>query len=186
LKIDSAQSGMVHSNAFLIGFGSKQRSIVLHDNLITYLTTTEILAIVGHEIGHYKSKHLYKKLSIQLFFVGNFIFLFSHIINFQPFYESFGFRNSDASVGIILFSYLYSPFASVMRFATNYISRTYEYCADKYAIDNGLEMETALIKIHAMNISNIMPDKFYSIYRYSHPSLIERLQKMNEYRKKIK
>jgi len=178
LKIDSSHGA--HSNAFLIGFGAKKRSIVLCENLITDLSIPEIIAIIGHEIGHYKSKHLYKKLFVQLCLVGNFIFLFSHVIKMPDFYNSFGFDQIDASIGIILFSYLYTSFASLMRIVTNYFSRSFEYSADEYAIDNELEMEMALIKIHAMNISNIMPDKLYSIYHYSHPSLMERLEKMKK------
>jgi len=172
-----------HSNAFLMGFGKKKR-IVIYDNLLKLLTTKEIIAIVGHEIGHYKFNHLWKKLFIQLVFVGNFIFLFSLIIRQKTFYLSFGFPRIDPSVGLLLFSYQYNSFASFMRLLTNFISRRFEYKADEYAIDHGLEMEPAMIKLHVMhNIASIAPDKLYSIYHFSHPSLIERLQKMETYRK---
>ena len=70
------------------------------------------------------------------------------------------------------------------KFFINNLNRNFEYAADQYAVNNSLEMGNALTKIHAMNVLNIMPDKYYSVYHYSHPSLTERLDKLENYRKK--
>jgi len=181
-KMDS-KGGSHHSNAILFGFGSVKK-IILYDNIVTSLSPDEILAIAGHEIGHSIHHHLWQKFMIHAIFVGNFIYLFSSIVRSRSFYASFGFESIDASVGLILFSYLYNSFANIMLFATNFVSRSFEYRADEYAIDHGLEIDKALIKLHAINNPNICPDKYYSIYHYSHPSLQERLQRIESYKKK--
>ena len=103
---------LISNTSFLIGFGPfRKRGIVLSSNLISCLTINEILAVVGHEIGHFKfnrnyysncslifSKDLYKKLAVQVFFIGNFIFLFSHVINSKAFYVSFLFNNAEVII----------------------------------------------------------------------------------------
>eukprot|EP01132_Coremiostelium_polycephalum_P011131 gene11131-13631_t len=165
-----------HSNAFLMGFWSS--SVVLYDNCVKQLSTTEILAIIGHEIGHQKFKHVWKHLFVQLVFVGNFIFLFSSVVNLKVFYTSFGFDRVDASVGMVLFSYLYSTFANLLRFVTNLIRREFEYAADAYAIENGLDMKKALVSMHGKG-TYIQPDRFFSVYYYTHPSLMERLESID-------
>ncbi|KYQ94028.1 hypothetical protein DLAC_04301 [Tieghemostelium lacteum] len=165
---------VAHSNAFLMGFWNS--SFVLYDNLIKQLSTPEILAIIGHEIGHHKFKHTWKHLLIQLVFVSNFIYLFSGVVNLPIFYNSFGFSRIDVSVGLILFSYLYSTFANLLRFVTNLIQREFEFAADAYAIENGLDMKNALHSMHSTSSSvYIRPDKYFSIYYYTHPTLMERL-----------
>ncbi|GAM27912.1 hypothetical protein SAMD00019534_110880 [Acytostelium subglobosum LB1] len=161
-----------HSNAFLLGFWNN--SIVLYDTLLKQLTTQEILAIIGHEIGHYRYKHSWKHLFVQLMFLGNFIFLFSRVVNLDMFYSSFGFPKVDVTVGLVLFSYLYSTFANLLRFVTNLIRREFEYAADRYALGNGLDMKNALLSMHGKG-RYIKPDIYFSLYYYSHPTLMERL-----------
>jgi len=165
-----------HSNAFLMGFWST--SFVLYDNLIKQLSTKEILAIIGHEIAHHKFKHTWKHLLIQLVFVGNFIYLFSSVVHLNVFYTGFGFNRVDVSVGLVLFSYLYSTFANLLRFVTNMIRREFEYAADAYAIENGLEMKQALVSMHGKGVY-LRPDRFFSLYYYSHPTLMERLESID-------
>jgi len=186
-KIQSAGSNTSHSNAFIMGFGWAKKRIVLYDNLIVNMSTEEVLAIVGHEIGHYKFHHLWKKLIFQLIFVGNFIYMFSLLINNTNFYLAFGFEYPDASVGLILYSYLYNSVAACNRVLTNYVSRKFEYKADEFAIVSGLKMEMALRKLYILhnNALDIISDKLYSMYHYSHPSLQERLQRMEDCRKKM-
>ncbi|EGC39036.1 hypothetical protein DICPUDRAFT_75450 [Dictyostelium purpureum] len=171
-----------HSNAFLMGFWTS--SFVLYDNLVTKLSTEEILAIIGHEIGHHKYFHNMKHLLIQLVFVGNFIYLFSSVVNLQVFYRGFGFERVDVSVGLVLFSYLYSTFANLLRFVTNLIRREFEYAADAYAIKHGLEMKKALVSMHGKGVY-IKPDRFFSLYYYSHPTLMERLESIDLIKKNL-
>jgi len=146
--------------------------------LISRSSPDEIIAIVGHEIGHSKFNHIWIKLFVQAIFVGNFITLFSSIIKLNKFYTSFSFEAPDPSVGFILFSYSYGSFASFLSTLVNLMSRSFEYSADQFALSNGLDMKQALTKLHALNIANIASDRFYSIYHYSHPSLSERLERL--------
>jgi len=173
----------VHSNAFLVGFRFS-KSIVLYHSLIHQLKEKEICAIIAHEIGHHKYYHTYKMLFMQLFSMGCFIFLFTHIVKMPQFYRSFGFLSVDASIGLVLFSYIYSAFANIGHWLTNCASRSMEYTADKYAVENGMtKLESALIKIHANNLTNLMPDPWYAHYHYSHPSLAERLKHIHKIRR---
>jgi len=163
-----------HSNAFLMGFWNT--SVVLYDTLIKQLDTPEILAILGHEIGHHKLRHIWKHLCTELVFIGNFIFLFSRVVNLPSFYVSFGFSRPDAAIGLVLFSYLYSTFANFLRFVTNLVRRRFEYAADAYAISQGLHVREALIKMHgAVTVSHALPDPLYSLYYFAHPPLSERI-----------
>eukprot|EP00026_Physarum_polycephalum_P007646 Phypoly_transcript_07711.p1 GENE.Phypoly_transcript_07711~~Phypoly_transcript_07711.p1 ORF type:complete len:428 (+),score=23.67 Phypoly_transcript_07711:127-1410(+) len=167
-----------HSNAFLMGFWSS--SVVLYDTLVKDLSTPEILAILGHEIGHHKFNHTWKHLFMQLVFVGNFIFLFSRVVSLPEFYASFGFSVADAGIGLVLFSYLYSTFANFLKFVTNLFRRRFEYEADAYALSLGLDLRRALVHMHGAT-NNVLPDPFYSVYHFAHPSLSERLAWMDHY-----
>jgi len=183
-KMNSPHSH-AHSNVIMMGFGSKKK-IVIYDNLINKLSTAEILAIVGHEIGHSKFSHNWIKLLVQAVFVGNFITFFFHVVKHKAFYLSFGFQNTDHSVGFVLFSYFYGSLMSIVGILSNFISRRLEYSADTFALNNNLPVESALIKLHAITIANIMPDKVYSVYHYSHPSLMERLHRIEAHKNKMK
>jgi len=177
---------IAHSNAFIMGF-NKNKQIVLYDTLMEKLTESQILAILGHEMGHQKFNHTWKQLLLQLVCIGNFIFVFIKIINREAFYKSFGFSSIEISIGLVLFSYLYSSISSVVLMSTNFISRNFEYKCDEFAIKLNPErdLETALIKLHATNPSNLMPDIWYSAYHYSHPSLLERLENIKQIRKTL-
>jgi len=148
-----------HSNAFLMGFWTS--SVVLYDTMVKDLSTSEILAILGHEIGHHKHNHNWKHLFMQLVFVGNFIFLFSKVVALPAFYSSFGFEEPDAGIGLVLFSYLYSTFANFLKFVTNLFRRRFEYEADTYALALGLDLRTALIHMHGPAAKSILPDPFF-------------------------
>lgn len=169
-----------HSNAFLMGFWTT--SVVLYDNLVKELSTDEILAILGHEIGHHKHNHNWKHLVMQLVFVGNFIFLFSKVVSLPAFYASFGFDTPDAGIGLVLFSYLYSTFANFLKFVTNLFRRRFEYEADTYALALGFDLRKALIHLHGPASKSILPDPFFSVYHFAHPSLSERLAWMDHNR----
>lgn len=167
-----------HSNAFLLGFWSS--SVVLYDNMVKDMSIPEILAILGHEIGHHKFNHTWKHLFMQLVFVGNFIFLFSRVVALPEFYLNFGFRKADAGIGLVLFSYLYSTFANFLKFVTNLFRRRFEYEADSYALALGLDLRKALVHMHGVS-SHVQPDPFFSVYHFAHPSLSERLAWMDHY-----
>ncbi|KAL6064906.1 Ste24 endopeptidase [Balamuthia mandrillaris] len=154
LVLEKSPNFVAHSNAFLMGYRFSKK-IVLYKPLLHQLKTKEILAIIGHEIGHHVYFHTLKTLVIQLLSLATFIFLFSRVVYMPEFYASFGFSKPDAAIGLVLFSYIYSSFANLLHWLTNSINRRFEFSADAYAIEN---------------------DPCYAHYHYSHPSLVERLE----------
>jgi STE24 endopeptidase len=172
--IESAASNV---NAFVAGFGNNKR-IVMYDALVKQFTTTEICAILAHEMGHYRQNHVVKQWCIQMASVGTFLFLLSRLIENPDFYRDFGFYSVEPGVGICLFSMLYSPLGSVLHGVTNLWLRAFEYSADAFAWEHGHRMDAALIKMHCHNVYNLVVDKWYSRYYLPHPSLMERLERL--------
>eukprot|EP00003_Mantamonas_plastica_P021996 TRINITY_DN3653_c0_g2_i1.p2 TRINITY_DN3653_c0_g2~~TRINITY_DN3653_c0_g2_i1.p2 ORF type:complete len:131 (+),score=28.11 TRINITY_DN3653_c0_g2_i1:719-1111(+) len=119
---------------------------------------------------------------VQLFCIGNFMFLFSRLFNLPQYNAAFGFNSSNVAVGLINFSYGYQAFANVLQFVTNSILRKFEYTADGYALSHGLDkLEHALVKMQVSNVSNLNPDRFFSGYHFAHPSLYERIKRLKDF-----
>lgn len=112
--------------------------------------------------------------------MGLYLLLLSQCVLNISFYKSFGFDEVNPAVGLCLFAYLYQPFSNCTNVLTNYVQRHFEYSCDQFAIMHGHDMENALIKMHIGNVYNIVADKHYSRYYNSHPSLMERLEKIEE------
>ena len=167
-----------HSNAFFTGFG-RFRKIVLFDTLIQQLVEPELEAVLAHEIGHYKKKHIPKMLAVSaLSSLGGF-YLLSLLANQAWFYRSFRFEPGSTAVALLLFGLLggvvtfwFSPLA-------HWWSRRYEYQADSFAakvMNEPRSLIGALRKLNEKNLSNLTPHPIYSGFYYSHPTLLEREQ----------
>ncbi|EFC38546.1 predicted protein [Naegleria gruberi] len=173
-----------NANAFMIGSGENKK-IVLYDNLISKdglnLTNDEILAILAHEIHHYKMNHSIKILTSQVFSLGIFLFILSFTIYNEYFYNSFGFTEIDPSVGLCLFSYLFQPLGNFAMVILNHIQRKYEYSSDEYSMSLGYNIEEPLIKMHVNNVYNLIVDRLYSSYYNAHPSLLERVDNLKKW-----
>lgn len=167
-----------HSNAFFTGFG-RLRKIVLFDTLIEQLAEPELEAVLAHEIGHFKKKHIPKTLALSA--VGSLVGLYLiSLLARQPwFYRAFGFAPGSLAPALLLFSLLsgvvtfwFSPLAHGW-------SRRHEYQADAYAAQVMREPRSligALRKLNQKNLGNLTPHPFYSRFYYSHPALLEREQ----------
>jgi len=176
----SKRSG--HSNAYFYGF-FKSKRIVLFDTLLEQLELPEVVAVLGHELGHWKLNH-----TLKLFLIGEIqmfvsFFLFGQILNWPFMYTSFGFSSQPTIIGLIIFfQFLMSPVDHVLGFSMNILSRKFEFQADEFGAKLGTgfgaALKNGLIKISQENLGNMNPDKWYSIYHYSHPPLIERLKHM--------
>lgn len=178
----------VHSNAYLIGWRWR-KTVILYDSVVENLETAEILAIVAHEIGHHKCGHTYKTLLLQILALGYFVFSLACVIDRDAFYVNFGFeRERSAAVGLVLFAYMHASASCLVHWLTNLFSRHFEFVADEYAVRvAGLTaLDDALIKIHSSSFTNVLPDPWYARYHYSHPSLIERLERIEAIKNKIK
>jgi STE24 endopeptidase len=165
-----------HSNAFFTGFG-KFRKIVLFDTLIQQLTETELEAVLAHEIGHYKRKHIPQFLAISA--VGSLAaFYVLFLLSRQSwFYTSFGFERTGIVPALLLFSLLSGTVSFWLTPLINLWSRRYEYEADAFAANAMNETQSlvgALRKLNEKNLSNMTPHPLYSGFYYSHPTLLER------------
>jgi len=167
-----------HSNAYFYGF-FKNKRIVLYDTLMKQVDTKGVIAIIGHEFGHYKMSHVLKNIIlVQAHFLA-FMYLFGLSMTSAPLFKAFGFSTRPALIGLMLFSFIYAPFEHAFSFAMHVVSRHFEYQADEFAVRLGLELNGPLAKIHEENLACLNPDPYYSAYHYSHPTLLERLRAMN-------
>jgi len=167
------------ANAYFSGFGPKKR-IVLYDTLQKELTEEEIVAVLAHEIGHYKKKHVLLNLVLSVIITGLMLFLFSLIVNSPLLSQALGSKNTSFHLGLIAFGILYSPLSLLIGLLTNSISRKNEFAADRFAKENfsGDILGKALKKLSVKNLSNMMPHPAYVFFHYSHPPLLSRLEKL--------
>jgi len=167
------------ANAYFSGFGSKKR-IVLYDTLIKEMSDEEIVAVLAHEIGHYKKKHVLRSLFLSVILTGLMLFLFSLVVDSPLLSKAMGADVPSFHLGLIVFGILYSPLSLLIGLATNFISRKNEFEADKFVHDNynpGV-LASALKKLSVKNLSNLIPHPAYVFFHYSHPPLLERLAKL--------
>ena len=167
------------ANAYFSGFGSKKR-IVLYDTLIKEMSDEEIVAVLAHEIGHYKKKHVLRSLVYSVILTGLMLFLFSLVIDSPLLSTAMGAELPSFHLGLIVFGILYSPLSLLIGLVTNYISRSNEFEADRFVHDNydpGI-LAGALKKLSVRNLSNMIPHPAYVFFHYSHPPLLERLSKL--------
>ena len=167
------------ANAYFSGFGPKKR-IVLYDTLQKELSEEEIVAVLAHEIGHYKKKHVLLNLIFSILITGIMLFLLSIVINSPSFSQALGSQNTSFHLGLIVFGILYSPLSLIIGLLTNYISRKNEFAADKFVRDNFRPevLGEALKKLSVKNLSNMIPHPVYVFFHYSHPTLLQRLEKL--------
>ncbi len=167
------------ANAYFTGLGSKKR-IVLFDTLIADLTTQEIVAVLAHEIGHYKKHHIYSSLLFSFISTALMLYLFSLVSSNVLFAQVLGSNVPGFHLSIISFGILYTPLSILIGIFTNYNSRLNEYEADQYAKDtyNAELLAMALKKLSVNNLSNLTPHRIYVFFHYSHPTLLQRLHKI--------
>jgi STE24 endopeptidase len=165
-----------HSNAYFTGFG-RFRRIVLFDTLVNQLSHAELAAVLAHEIGHYKRKHILKHFILSAFWTLAGFYVLSLLLEWRPMYEAFGISTPSLAIGFVLFGVLSGTFTFWVGPLMNWISRKHEYEADAYARDHTSAdpMKTALVKLHEKNLSNVTPHPLFSAYHYSHPTLLERI-----------
>ena len=168
------------ANAFFSGLGAKKR-IVLFDTLIDSLSAKEVIAVVAHEIGHYKKKHVRKGITTAIFKIGLMFYLLSLLIDNPLLSSALGSERQSFQLGIVAFIILYKPVSLVIGLFAMKTSRTHEYEADEYAKTymGSKEMATALKKLSVNHLSNLNPHPAYVFVHYSHPPLLERLGALN-------
>jgi STE24 endopeptidase len=174
------------SNAFFTGFGRNKR-IALFDTLIAQHNIPEMVAVLAHEIGHYKKKHVLQGLIISILHTGVLLFLLSLFLDSPGLFQAFYMTNQSVYAGLLFFSLLYTPIELALSIVLQVISRKNEYEADRFAaetIDEPRSLVDALKKLSSTNLSNLTPHPFYVFLNYSHPPLLQRVQAIQDVKKK--
>jgi STE24 endopeptidase len=169
------------SNAYFTGIGSKKR-IVLYDTLVSDLTTEEIVAVLAHEIGHYKKKHSKQNILLGVLQTGITLYVFS-LFTVNPMLSwALGAKVHSIHMVILAFGIIYSPISTVVGLALNQLSRYNEFQADRYVKINyqAVHLISALKKLSTKNLSNLTPHPAYVFFYYSHPTLLERIRALKK------
>ena len=166
------------SNAFFTGFGRNKR-IALFDTLIKKHTVAELVAVLAHEIGHYKKKHILQGIVISIVQMGVMFFLMSFFISSKDLFDAFFMQNVSIYAGLLFFGLLFTPIEFLLSLALNALSRKNEFEADRFSvttIENSETMVDALKKLSVDNLSHLTPHPFYIFLNYSHPPVLERIK----------
>ncbi len=176
-KIDGSRRSS-KSNAFFTGFGRNKR-IALFDTLIENHSVPELVAVLAHEVGHYKKKHIPKNMIVSMLQTGVMLFLLSLFIRVPGLHEAFFMENISVYAGLVFFGLLYSPIEMVLSVIMQSVSRKHEFEADRFAADtsgNPESMVSVLKKLSADNLSNLTPHPFHVFLHYSHPPVLQRIR----------
>ena len=167
------------ANAYFSGFG-KEKRVTLFDTLINDLNDEEIVAVLAHEVGHYKKKHIIVNLFISIVNVGFTLWLLSLFVSEPLLAQALGVNETSFHVGLVAFSFLYAPISLITGIFTNILSRKFEYQADNFAKStfSGEYLSSALKKLSKNSLSNLTPHPAYVYFHFSHPPLIERLRNL--------
>lgn len=169
------------ANAYFTGIGPKKR-IVLYDTLINDLETGEIVAVLAHETGHYKKKHILISLILSVVQTGITLYILSVFISNPLLSAALGVAQHSFHVGLVAFGILYSPISFFVGIFMNLHSRKAEYEADRYVVKFNLagELISGLKKLTRKNLSNLAPHPLYVFFHYSHPTLLQRVKALKE------
>ena len=169
------------ANAFFSGLGAKKK-VVLYDTLIKNHSIEELVAVLAHEVGHYKKKHIPLSIVISTLQTGLVLFILSWFV-FNPLLsQALGASSLNVALNLMAFGFLYSPISMITSLLMNVLSRKNEYEADHYALTtyNGRALSNALKKLSTDNLSNLTPHPMYVFFYYSHPPLLARLRAMSQ------
>jgi STE24 endopeptidase len=171
------------SNAFFAGFGRNKR-IALFDTLIKKHTVPELVAVLAHEIGHHKKKHILQGTIISIVHFGVLLFILSIFLSSPGLYDAFYMQQQSVYSGILFFGLLYTPLEMMLSVAMQALSRRNEYEADRFAaetVEHPQHLTEALKKLYAGNLSNLTPHPFHVFLNYSHPPLLQRIRAILRY-----
>jgi STE24 endopeptidase len=176
LFVMDASKRSVHSNAYFTGFFRPR--IVLFDTLVQEMTVDEAASVLAHEIGHYRARHVHKRLAVGLLTMLASLWVLSLLVAWPPLFEAFGFAEPSLHVAIALASLCGGAFTFFLAPLESWFSRRHEYEADRFSVAIARApdaLRSALVKLNGQNLSNLNPHPWYSAWHYSHPTLVERL-----------
>lgn len=166
------------ANAFFTGFG-KYRRIVFFDTLINEVSVKELVAILAHEMGHFKKKHIMKMMAASALQTGVMLYILSFFIKSEPLFAAFDMEHLSIYASLVFFGFLYAPISTVLSIFFNMISRRHEYEADAFAAattGGNDSLISGLKKLSASNLSNLTPHPLHVFLHYSHPPVLQRIK----------
>ncbi|MRH99072.1 M48 family metalloprotease [Kriegella sp. EG-1] len=168
------------ANAYFSGFGNEKR-VTLYDTLINDLDDDEIVAVLAHEVGHYKRKHIIFNMIASLLLTGLTLFILSLFVNNPEVSYAIGVSQFSFHAALISFGILYSPISEITGLIMNYLSRKFEFQADDFAKNTfkSQPLITSLKKLSKNSLSNLTPHPAFVFLHYSHPPLVERIRNLN-------
>ena len=165
------------ANAFFTGFGGNKR-IGLFDTLVENYSVPELVAVVAHEVGHYKKGHLLKSLALQIGYLGGLFFVLSLVLERRELFEAFSMTDTSVYAGLVFFGLLFSPVELALSLYVNAVSRKNEFEADEFAAKTtgyAESLVTALKKLSADSLSNLTPHPLDVFLHHSHPPVLQRI-----------
>ncbi|MBC8233718.1 M48 family metallopeptidase [bacterium] len=170
-----------HSNAYFSGFGKKR--IALFDTLIEKHSISELVAVIAHEVGHYKKRHIIKGMFISIIHTGILFYFLSLFINSKGLFDAFKMANISVYAGLVFFALLYSPIELILSVLMNYLSRKYEYEADAFAAETTESVDAMILglkNLYVSNLGNLTPHPLNVVLNYSHPPVLERIRALQK------
>ncbi|MBT8375555.1 MAG: M48 family metallopeptidase, partial [Bacteroidia bacterium] len=167
------------ANAYFSGFGREKR-VTLYDTLVNDLDHDEIVAVLAHEVGHYKRNHIVINLIVSILLTGLTLYILSIFISNPLLSNAIGVEIPSFHAGLIAFGLLYTPISEITGLIMNYLSRKFEYQADDYAKQTYKKepLISSLKKLSKNNLSNLTPHPLYVTMHYSHPILLNRIKNL--------
>lgn len=168
-----------HGNAYFTGFGKTKR-IVFFDTLIARLTANEIDAVLAHELGHFKRRHVLKRIALTFAVSLGFLWLLAQLIQADWFYAGLGVSTHSTAMALMLFFMVLPVFSFLLQPLSSAYSRKHEFEADAYAAQqtSASDLVTALVKLYQDNAATLTPDPLYSTFYSSHPPAMVRISRL--------
>jgi STE24 endopeptidase len=182
-KMDSSRRS-TKSNAFFTGFG-KFRRLVLFDTLIEKHSRDELVAVLAHEIGHFKRKHIQKMIVLSIVTTGVMFFVLGLFLNNPELFAAFGMNHLSVYASLVFVAFLFSPVMRFLSVFTHLLSRKHEFEADQYAVETygkSDELISALKKLSIDNMSNLTPHPLKVMLDYTHPPILQRIEALRALR----
>jgi len=167
-------------NAFFTGFG-RFKKIVFFDTLMEKLNNDQIIAVLAHEMGHFKLKHIHRMIFFSVTQTALMLFLLGQFLNYPEISKEVGMDIPSVYSGLLFFGLLFSPVSACLSLFSNIFSRQHEFAADHYAAEStgdSRALITGLKELSKANLSNLTPHPWYVFLHYSHPPVITRIAKL--------
>jgi len=168
-----------HGNAYFTGFGKTKR-IVFYDTLLSRLQASEVEAVLAHELGHFKHRHVVKRIALLFAMSLGFLAVLGQLMNAEWFFKGLGVSAQNTTLALVLFFFVVPVFTFLITPLMSVFSRRHEFEADRYAAQNASadDLIRALVKLYEDNAATLTPDPLHSLFYDSHPPAAIRIGRL--------